>query len=336
MNYGNKIQTTKERALLDESRANGKIVNSSHSGFLLEAEGNSSYLEKCRKNPDLPIWLTGIIQSGDKPNRNGRIYPWEYLKRECIRYMESEIKNGLAYGECFAEGHKILTQNNGWADFKNIQDNEIVATMNPDTKEFEWQQILRKVKYEYEGEMIKLKSKSIDTLVTPNHNFYVQHTYDKSKFATIQAKDLKTSHNIPTKSIWKGKELDYITIENQSGKLDLPVKEFCLFMGWYISEGWFAFNEQGSHYSVSIGQSKIEEVGEIKQLIEDLGLSFSITEKTKRKTTEYVFTISNKVLAFYVKDFGKSFDKHIPQIIKELPSEYIRYFLDSYLKGDGW
>ena len=99
MNYGKKIKISSERALLDESRINGRLINAKSNGFLLEAEGGMSYIEKCKRNPDLPLWLTGVIQSGDKPNRNGRIYPWEYLKRECIRYMENEVRNGLSYGE---------------------------------------------------------------------------------------------------------------------------------------------------------------------------------------------------------------------------------------------
>lgn len=336
MNYGKKIKISSERALLDESRINGRLINAKSNGFLLEAEGGMSYIEKCKRNPDLPLWLTGVIQSGDKPNRNGRIYPWEYLKRECIRYMENEVRNGLSYGECFSEGHKILTKGNGWVDFKDLKDEEIVATMNPATKEFEWQQILRKVQYEHEGEMVSLKSNSIDTLVTPNHNFYIQYTYNKNKFDTISAKDLKTSHNIPTKSVWKGSLLENIVIENKFGKLELPVQEYCQFMGWYISEGWFAFNEKTGNYHVNIGQSKLKEKEEIQQILTKLGLKFNITERTKRKTTEYIFNICNKTLAFYVKDFGKSFDKYIPQIIKDLPSEYIQEFLDAYLKGDGW
>jgi hypothetical protein len=89
----------KERAFLDESRFNGRKVYKSANPFLLEVEGGTSFIEKAKRNRDIPIHIVGIIQSGDKPNRNGRIYPWEYLKRECIRYMENEVKNGLSYGE---------------------------------------------------------------------------------------------------------------------------------------------------------------------------------------------------------------------------------------------
>ena len=62
-------------------------------------EGGLSYFERCKQDPNLPIFLTGIIQSGDKPNRNGRIYPWDFLKRECLRYMENEVRQKRAFGE---------------------------------------------------------------------------------------------------------------------------------------------------------------------------------------------------------------------------------------------
>lgn len=90
----------KERFLLDESKWDRKRkINSKASTFLLESEGGESYIERCKRNPDLPLFLTGIIQTGDKPNRNNRIYPWEYLKRECLRYMDEKVKAGLSYCE---------------------------------------------------------------------------------------------------------------------------------------------------------------------------------------------------------------------------------------------
>lgn len=94
------MNRTKERLLLDESKLDyRKRPNAKAQVFLMEVEGGASYIERAKADPNLPIYCVGIIQSGDKPNRNGRIYPFEYLKRECIRYMENEVKNGTSYGE---------------------------------------------------------------------------------------------------------------------------------------------------------------------------------------------------------------------------------------------
>lgn len=81
---------TKDRIFLEE-RASSKQ-------FLLEFD-DKFMIEKVKGDPNTPIYLYGKIQEGDAKNRNGRVYPWEYLKRDCIRYMEEEVKDRQAVGE---------------------------------------------------------------------------------------------------------------------------------------------------------------------------------------------------------------------------------------------
>jgi hypothetical protein len=91
---------TEERCFLDEARLNyRKKPNFNAKTFFMEVEGGMSYIERAKSNPDMPLFCTGIVQTGDKPNRNGRIYPFQYLKRECMRYMENEVRSGTSYGE---------------------------------------------------------------------------------------------------------------------------------------------------------------------------------------------------------------------------------------------
>ena len=71
----------------------------SYREFLLEVDGGVNALEKAKVNPDIPIYLVGIIQKGDAPNRNGRIYPFSILKKECERYLSEEVRDGQSYGE---------------------------------------------------------------------------------------------------------------------------------------------------------------------------------------------------------------------------------------------
>lgn len=87
-----KFEKKERKLLIEESRRN-------HKQFLLEFDGGEAALEKAKANPDLPIYLVGIIQKGDAPNRNGRIYPFSILKKECERYIGEEIKDGQSYGE---------------------------------------------------------------------------------------------------------------------------------------------------------------------------------------------------------------------------------------------
>ena len=88
-----KNKENKVRYFLNEN------TKKSYKSFLLEVDGGEKALERARQNPDIPIYLVGIIQKGDAPNRNGRIYPFDILKKECERYMREEIKDGQSFCE---------------------------------------------------------------------------------------------------------------------------------------------------------------------------------------------------------------------------------------------
>ena len=45
-----------------------------------------------------PVMLSGILQKANTLNRNGRVYPYDILKREVAKYMEL-VENDLATGE---------------------------------------------------------------------------------------------------------------------------------------------------------------------------------------------------------------------------------------------
>jgi len=47
----------------------------------------------------MPIILSGILQKANTLNRNGRVYPYDILRREATRYMKDVEDNG-ALGEC--------------------------------------------------------------------------------------------------------------------------------------------------------------------------------------------------------------------------------------------
>lgn len=313
----------KERIFLNENTKKG------FKQFLMEVDGGEQALEKAKKNPDFPIYLVGIIQKGDFPNRNGRIYPFSILKKECDRYMNEEIKDGQSFGECFAEGHKIMTKDNGFVEFKDLTGEEEVATMNPDTKQFEWQKIIRKIEYDYEGDMIKFKNLSIDALVTPNHKFYVNYTDNSLKFERLTATELNTRHRIPRKCLWNGNGNEIVKIENKFGLIEIQTKIFSKLLAWYLAEGW------STSSSIIISQSKHDDVEEIDTLLKESGLDYSVSSRDRKKNIEYNFSIKNKILAHYCSQFGKSFDKYIPKEIKELNSEYIDLFLQVYANADG-
>ncbi len=59
---------------------------------------SSAHLIKEAEEKGKPLIMTGILQKADTVNRNGRVYPYEILKREVDKYMEL-VESNTAGGE---------------------------------------------------------------------------------------------------------------------------------------------------------------------------------------------------------------------------------------------
>ena len=324
------ILKTKERVLLDESKFNNPRFKKpllEAPALLLEMDTESKIkLQKIIKDPNIPIYMNGPIQYGDKINRNRRKYPWEYLKKECIRYMEEEVKDGQSYGECVTSDHFILT-NQGWKSIVDVKIGDIVATMNPISNELEYQPVLYKIAYKYSGEIYNMKSSNFSARVTPDHKFIVKETQKENKeFNFVYAKDLTYKHLIPKKCIWKGEKKDYIELEKNGKKLSIETKIFMQFLGWYLSEGW------SSQSGFGISQAKKENFHIIDDIFINLGIKFSKTEKNG----EITWFSYNKILTDFCSKCGKDAkEKRIPDEIKKLDSEYLKVLLHTLYSSNG-
>jgi len=62
-----------------------------------QLQSNPELIKEAEENKK-PIIIKGILQKADTLNRNGRVYPFDILKREADRF-QNEIKNNCAAGE---------------------------------------------------------------------------------------------------------------------------------------------------------------------------------------------------------------------------------------------
>lgn len=56
-------------------------------------------LKEFADNPSKPFTVVGVIQRADAKNQNGRIYPYNILKKEVERYLNEVVKPGHAMGQ---------------------------------------------------------------------------------------------------------------------------------------------------------------------------------------------------------------------------------------------
>lgn len=151
-------------------------------GLLIEQDGyvsldikNNRQLTESVVNEDgirelpRPFVVHAVFQKYGIENSNGRIYPEDILKREVEKYQQ-KIKMRNSIGECYTPDVEILSET-GWVKLCDVKEGDNVFTLNVGTMLAELKPVLKKISYEYEGEMIRIKGDGFDDFVTPNHKF---------------------------------------------------------------------------------------------------------------------------------------------------------------------
>ncbi len=282
----------------------------------------------------------------------------ERLTAEIAEFLEKELNpKGVAVvleaeHLCYSSDTEILTDK-GWKYFKDLEPEDKVAQVNPDTLEISFTKPVNYIKYPFKGMMINFKSKSVDLLVSPDHKmlYSTEWIFYKSKnkrWLSKKAYEIKDISKIiiPQAGYMKGKELDYFELEEDYNhviygnvltktrkKIKIKGDTFIKFLGVYLSEGSY-YIKDNNHYRVKIVQKENTNSAEkIEEVLKELPFDYHIS-KRKNGTVEYV--INSKVLTNYVEKFGKSQDKYIPEFIYHLSPRQKKLFLEYFILGDGY
>ncbi len=232
---------------------------------------------------------------------------------------------------CFDDKTKILTEN-GWKLFKDIKKNEKVATKNLKTGKLEFQVPYDKQIYNYSGEMYSFEGRSVSLLVTPEHRLLVRRKHKKD-WEFVCPPEFKYGMEFDKQVQWEGGKIKRFNIPKVKGgnrKKEIgsfEINDYLEFMGWYLSEG-SAYEAGKGDYRISIAQSEKKYRGEILELLDKMKLSYNNSSK-------FNIHLHSKELFYYLKSFGTSNMKYVPNNIKELEPNLIKKFLVALFKGDG-
>lgn len=310
-----------------------EILNSNFSW----EENGKRYINKCRIG-----WFWE-----DKNENLGIIYFKNNSSFWCLS-TSSDQGSGLAgkqfgfisYDECvqcYSEDTEVLTEN-GWKKFNEVSIGEYVYSLNIKNNLVEKAKVGKVIWEDYRGEMIKFggKQNKVDLLVTPNHKMLIKKSLGANQYGQLEfeiAENLFNKHFQLTQDFqWEGKKIDFWTIpscfygryKKVKPALKIPINDFLLLLGFYISEGSIWKNQ------ITIAQMPFSKGWqEIKNLLGKL--PFSCKFKKVR------FLIFDKQLAKFLGSFvkGKSFEKRIPRDILELDKSYLIYLFKGLMLGDG-
>lgn len=231
---------------------------------------------------------------------------------------------------CYDRQTEILT-NNGWKFFKDIKSNDKVGQVNIDNKELSFVKPKKILSYRYEGKMVQIQSLSTNLLVTPDHRVCYSSEWkfynEKNKWQLSPVYSLLNKYIvIPRACNWKGVAQKYIRI----GKYLVTFENFMKLFGIWVSEGCVTMTGHRKIFVVSQSPHS-RYFSQIDGLFKALNVDYI---KCKSGNTVQ-FRIEDDDFYDFFKIFGKSEDKFVPDSIKNASPDFLRVFLDWYIKGDG-
>jgi len=255
---------------------------------------------------------------------------------EGIVFARPTQSQGL-YIQCLDYQTEILTKR-GWVGPQTVRDDDIVATMDPDTERCVWSPILSRVdRPMHEREkMYALKLPGIDIRVTGNHRMIYKQRRNKKPMWTVASQIPKCFTAI-------------VSVAEPEGTQDCPgISDADLtLLGWWYAEG--SWNRANNALVLYQGvRSRF--VNEIEHSLRECGLKFG----RQRKKYDTEFKKNHEMFVWYVsygtprgthkdKRGWKYLDRWInrdgtkkPTVaFHDLSARQWRVFLEAFNKGDG-
>lgn len=225
--------------------------------------------------------------------------------------------------QCYSDDTEVMT-NFGWKLFKDLLKDDLIMSLNPETRQPEYVKYAEYVEYHREGDMVRFSNKSLDMLVTPDHKM----VYLGKQKGDIRENKLAQDYSKNHGGLYRSSEYRFPDVrKTMIGNYEIDFNVFAEFMAYYLADGSLSHTRKNQLY---ISQTKTHDPETYSKI--ELCLSkmpFKYTPLSDK------FYIRDADLYEYLKQFGKSIDKHVPDEIKNSSPNQIKIFLDAYISCDG-
>ncbi len=315
---------------------NTLIISDTHLPF--EKEG---YLEFC-KRIEKRFDCTRVVHIGDLVDNHAISYhehdpdgwsPAQEMKevdKQLQKWYKAFPEVYLCRGnhDCYSSDTEILTTN-GWKYGVNLNEDDIVATLNLDTNIIEYQKPYLLIKKNYNGEMFKFEGQhSINMLVTPSHRMVIS---SKDTLISDPKYHIKKAHELN-----KAYRYWAVSGDNDNKDYDIDDDEIRL-LAWVMTDGYI--KDKG--YAVC--QSKVKNLKNIENIIRTTCGSFR--KKSRNRNIESICgrKLKNPPLEQNEYYFTSRFldnalnnNKYIiPSFAWLFSKRQFKIFIDTVIDGDG-
>jgi DNA polymerase I-like protein with 3'-5' exonuclease and polymerase domains len=223
---------------------------------------------------------------------------------------------------CLLPSSQALSKTKGWVNYEDLKVGDEILAFNRDIGESEWQKVERVNVFDYDGDMIRLKTKHLDVLSTPDHRWVVTKP---NKISKLDNTEVLTSEELYNSD--KPYAIPIRAPHNNQVKARYS-DAYVAFLGWYLTDGHL---KNGN--IVRICQSNTanpHKVDIIDSIMEELDVEFSRREK-------------NQVI-WEIRDpgFVYKLNRLVPErklnmkLLTRLTNPQLSILLENMRLGDGW
>lgn len=263
---------------------------------------------------------------------------WHYLPkfvdeepRYCFRNYDADPNNGPIYtstdwGGCYDAKTEVLTQR-GWVKWPDVKSDDHFASLDPQTERVEYQQASEIIAKPYRGFLQSWNNRSVDLLVTADHNMLVKDMNDPdSDWRLTPSFDVPNSSRMLKTSAGRNDESEWAP-----NGIDPEV--WAAFLGLWMAEGHTHLGrmDNGSPRKTGIVGFTIP----AKDLREELEELITPYFKHRWNETNSQLIINEPWLYEHLSEFGKAGDKYLPEYVKRWPQRLLKIYLEWHMRGDG-
>lgn len=223
---------------------------------------------------------------------------------------------------CLLPSSQALSKTKGWVNYEDLKVGDEILAFNRDIGESEWQKVERVNVFDYDGDMIRLKTKHLDVLSTPDHRWVVTKP---NKISKLDNTKVLTSEELYNSD--KPYAIPIRAPHNNQVKARYS-DAYVAFLGWYLTDGHL---KKGN--IVRICQSNTanpHKVDIIDSIMEELDVEFFRREK-------------NQVI-WEIRDpgFVYKLNRLVPErklnmrLLTRLTNPQLSILLENMRLGDGW
>lgn len=228
-------------------------------------------------------------------------------------------------GECYHPDTQVLTWR-GWRKIATVQLGDRVASLNPKTRQITYQEVIKHHNYAYDGDLLHIKHRSAEQLITPNHKIVLSKDSGKT-LDLLPAEKIKGQFHLFAQGNWQAKERVFYIEGKKYNCLD-----FAYFLGLFLGDG-YSVTRKNDHKSNDFFGFNVKKSRKIKSIRNALAaLNIKYTETKRDYTSFYCYDFP---ILRYLKKLGKAKNKIIPTEWFLQPAEVLQALYKGLLDTDG-